>query len=57
MEAAQRWTWIWQKIGREYGIKFGVAVLLTPAVYALHEWIVRSLRVDPEHHAEGRESR
>jgi len=51
MEASQRWTWIWQKIGREYGIKFAVAVLLTPAVYALHEWIVRGLRVDPESHA------
>ena len=34
MEASQRWAWIWQKIGREYGIKFAVAVILTPAVYA-----------------------
>ena len=51
MEASQRWAWIWQKIGREYGIKFAVAVLLTPAVYALHEWIVRGLRVEPESHA------
>jgi hypothetical protein len=38
------------KIGREYLIKFVVAVALTPAIYALHEAIVRGLRVEPEKH-------
>jgi hypothetical protein len=50
MSAGDRWTWIWQKIGREYGIKFAVAVLLTPVIYALHGWIVRGLRIEPEPH-------
>ena len=31
-------------------IKFVVAVLLTPAIYALHEAIVRGLRMEPEEH-------
>jgi queuosine precursor transporter len=50
MTAAERWTWIGQKIAREYGIKFAVAVALTPVIYALHEWIVRGLRIEPEAH-------
>jgi hypothetical protein len=52
MAPSERWTWIGQKIGREYAIKFAVAVALTPVVYALHEWIVRGLRIAPEPHAE-----
>jgi uncharacterized integral membrane protein (TIGR00697 family) len=50
MTSSDRWTWITQKIGREYGIKFAVAVALTPVIYALHEWIVRGLRIEPEPH-------
>jgi uncharacterized integral membrane protein (TIGR00697 family) len=50
MTPGDRWAWIWQKIGREYGIKFAVAVLLTPVIYALHGWIVRGLRIEPEPH-------
>jgi uncharacterized integral membrane protein (TIGR00697 family) len=50
MLPADRWTWIGQKILREYGIKVAVAVALTPAVYALHEAIVRRLRLDPTPH-------
>ncbi len=42
--------WIAAKIGREYGIKLVVAVLLTPAVYALHNLIVRGLKIQPEAH-------
>ncbi|MCL2447323.1 MAG: queuosine precursor transporter [Polyangiaceae bacterium] len=46
------WTWgfIGAKVGREYVIKFFVAVALTPAIYALHEAIVRGLRIEPEAH-------
>ncbi|MGA2447230.1 MAG: queuosine precursor transporter [Polyangiaceae bacterium] len=46
------WTYdfIGAKIGREYVIKFVVAVALTPAIYALHEAIVHGLGVDPEPH-------
>jgi uncharacterized integral membrane protein (TIGR00697 family) len=43
-------VWIGQKIAREYGIKFLVALLLTPAVYAVHGAIVRWLRIEPEVH-------
>jgi uncharacterized integral membrane protein (TIGR00697 family) len=50
MDADGRWVWIGLKIGREYGIKLVVAVLLTPAVYALHTAIVRVLRIEPERH-------
>ncbi len=46
----ERWVWIFQKIAREYGIKVVVAVLLTPVVYALHAFIVRALRIEPEAH-------
>jgi uncharacterized integral membrane protein (TIGR00697 family) len=46
------WTWgfIGAKVGREYIIKFVVAVALTPAVYALHEAIVRGLGMEPAPH-------
>jgi uncharacterized integral membrane protein (TIGR00697 family) len=44
------WEFIVAKIGREYGIKFLVAVGLTPAIYALHSAIVRGLRMEPERH-------
>lgn len=50
MTAGERWGWIGQKIGREYGIKLVVAVLLTPVVYALHGAIVRWLSLEPEGH-------
>jgi hypothetical protein len=50
MTPAERWSWIGLKIGREYLIKLVVAVLLTPAVYALHAFIVRALRIEPELH-------
>jgi uncharacterized integral membrane protein (TIGR00697 family) len=48
--ATKEWGWIFAKIGREYGIKLGVAVCLTPVVYALHGFIVRGLRIEPEPH-------
>jgi uncharacterized integral membrane protein (TIGR00697 family) len=44
------WNFIGAKVGREYIIKFVVAVLLTPAIYALHGAIVRGLRIEPEAH-------
>src|SRR5215469_7320879 len=46
------WTWgfIGAKVGREYVIKFVVAVALTPAIYALHEAIVRGLGIEPAPH-------
>jgi uncharacterized integral membrane protein (TIGR00697 family) len=53
MLPADRWVWIFQKILREYGIKVVVAVALTPAVYALHEAIVRRMHMAPTPH-EGR---
>jgi queuosine precursor transporter len=46
----ERWAWIWAKIGREYGIKLVVAILLTPAIYALHTFVVNALKIDPEAH-------
>jgi uncharacterized integral membrane protein (TIGR00697 family) len=48
--AGWSWDFIGAKVGREYVIKFVVAVLLTPAIYALHEAIVRGLGVEPEKH-------
>ncbi len=48
--AAWTWGFIGAKIGREYVIKFCVAVLLTPAIYAAHGAIVRGLRMEPEPH-------
>ena len=47
MSAGDRYAWIFAKIGREYGIKVVVAILLTPAVYAIHELVVRVLRITP----------
>jgi uncharacterized integral membrane protein (TIGR00697 family) len=46
------WTWgfIGAKVGREYAIKFVVALALTPAIYALHSAIVRGLGIEPEAH-------
>jgi queuosine precursor transporter len=48
--ADKSWGWILQKIGREFTIKVAIAVLLTPAVYALHGLIVRGLGIAPEAH-------
>jgi uncharacterized integral membrane protein (TIGR00697 family) len=48
MTQAERWAWIWLKVGREYGIKLVVAVLLTPAIYAIHGAVVRGLGIEPE---------
>jgi uncharacterized integral membrane protein (TIGR00697 family) len=50
MDAEARWGWIFAKIGREYGIKLVVAILLTPAVYGIHGFVVRVLKIDPEEH-------
>ncbi|MBN9160087.1 MAG: queuosine precursor transporter [Myxococcales bacterium] len=50
MEFIDRWTWIFAKVGREYGMKVVVAILLTPAVYAIHAFVVRVLRIQPEEH-------
>jgi uncharacterized integral membrane protein (TIGR00697 family) len=45
--AAWTWGFIGSKIGREYVIKFCVAVLLTPAIYAVHGAVVRGLGIEP----------
>jgi uncharacterized integral membrane protein (TIGR00697 family) len=50
MASDERWRWIFQKIGREYGIKLVVAIFLTPVVYAIHSFIVSILRITPEKH-------
>lgn len=50
MSTSDRWSWVFAKIVREYVIKLVVAVLLTPAVYAIHAFVVRVLRIDPEAH-------
>lgn len=50
MAAGDRWSWIFAKILREYGIKLVVAVALTPAVYGLHGAIVRWFAIEPEAH-------
>ncbi len=50
MDVVARWTWIFAKAGREYGIKIVVAILLTPAVYAIHAFVVRVLKIAPESH-------
>jgi hypothetical protein len=39
--------WIAAKILREYLLKVGIAVLLTPLVYALHGVIIRWLKIAP----------
>jgi uncharacterized integral membrane protein (TIGR00697 family) len=46
--AGWQWGFIGAKIGREYVIKFAVAVLLTPVIYAIHGAIVRGLGIEPE---------
>ena len=48
--AAWTWGFIGAKIGREYVIKFCVAVLLTPAIYAVHGAVVRGLGIQPAAH-------
>lgn len=50
MTPGDRWSWIFAKILREYLIKLVVAILLTPAVYAVHELVVRVLEIEPEAH-------
>lgn len=52
--AAWGWGFIGAKIGREYVIKFVVAVLLTPAIYAVHGAVVRGLGIEPAPHEEKR---
>ena len=53
--AAWTWGFIGAKIGREYVIKFCVAVLLTPVIYAVHGAVVRGLGIEPAAH-EGKRS-
>ena len=48
--AGWAWDFIGAKIGREYFIKFVIAVALTPAIYGLHGAIVRGLGIEPEAH-------
>ena len=48
--ATKEWSWISGKIGREYLIKLVVAIALTPAVYAVHTFVVRVMRIEPEPH-------
>ncbi|HVJ90313.1 MAG TPA: queuosine precursor transporter [Labilithrix sp.] len=50
MALGERWTWVFSKIGREYGIKLAVAIFLTPVVYAIHTFVVRVLKILPEAH-------
>jgi queuosine precursor transporter len=50
MTPGDRISWISAKCLREYGIKLVVAILLTPAVYAIHTFVVRVLKIDPEAH-------
>lgn len=58
MSPGDRWSWIFQKIGREYGIKLVVAILLTPMVYGVHAFVVRVLGITPEtHEAHARRSK
>jgi len=49
------WGFIGAKIGREYVIKFVVAVLLTPVIYTVHGAVVRGLGIEPAAH-EGKKS-
>lgn len=44
------WGFIGAKIGREYVVKFCIAVLLTPAIYAVHGAVVRGLGIEPAAH-------
>src|SRR4051812_46308399 len=50
MTPGARWSWIFRKIAREYGIKLVVAILLTPVIYAIHELVVKALKIQPEAH-------
>ena len=50
MTQSDRLSWIFAKIGREYGIKVFVAILLTPVVYGIHGFVVKYLRIEPEAH-------
>lgn len=50
--ADKTWGWIAAKIFREYLIKVGVAVFLTPVVYAVHALIMQWLKLSPAPHAE-----
>lgn len=50
MTPSERYSWILAKITREYVIKLIVAILLTPAVYGLHNGIVKWLKIEPEGH-------
>lgn len=50
MSPADRYSWVFAKIGREYMIKLLVAILLTPVVYAIHGGIVKWLGIQPERH-------
>ena len=45
--------WIGAKIVREYMIKVGIAIFLTPAIYAVHGVIVRGLKIAPEQAPKG----
>jgi queuosine precursor transporter len=48
--ATKEWSWIFAKIGREYGIKLVVAILLTPAVYGVHSFVVGIMGLTPQPH-------
>ena len=50
MTPGDRWSWVSAKIAREYGIKVVIAILLTPAVYGVHAFVVRVLAIEPEAH-------
>ena len=50
--ASKDWQWIGMKIGREYLIKLVVAIALTPAIYAVHSFVVRVMGIEPEPHEE-----
>lgn len=50
MTRSERMSWVSAKCLREYGIKVAVAILLTPAVYAIHTFVVRVLAIEPEGH-------
>ena len=48
--ASKDWGWIGLKAGREYLIKLIVAIALTPAVYAVHTFVVKVMGIEPEPH-------
>ncbi len=50
MTPGERWSWVFGKIGREYGIKVAIAILLTPVVYVIHGFVVKVLKIEPEAH-------